>query len=233
LYHDLAGVPALTANISGTIHANVSPAPDPLRALAPPNPADYAEQVSSSGVGSGLLGPLGNLLGGLNLTSGSTTLQPGVYYGGINISGNASITLAPGVYLLNGGGFLVSGNASISGDGVLLYNTGGASAGSINISTSASVRLTPPPSGPYQGISIFQDRGLGNLLSHSASGSVQITGTVYGAGASIQLSGNGGAAGSTMGGAYIANNIQVSGGGNFTISHGTNRPRVPDIGLVE
>src|SRR5205823_14784404 len=91
-YHDVAGNLAPSAHISGPIHTNVPPSPDPLRSLAPPNPANYPVQTTA----------LSGLAALLNL--GTQTLHPGVYNGGINISGG-SVTLAPGVYILNGGGF--------------------------------------------------------------------------------------------------------------------------------
>jgi len=52
----------------------------------------------------------------------STTLQPGLYVGGIDISGKASVSLAAGIYYLQGGGFTVSGQASVTGANVLLFN---------------------------------------------------------------------------------------------------------------
>ena len=55
----------------------------------------------------------------------SQPLQPGLYIGGINISGKANVTLAPGIYYLYGGGLNVTGQASLTGSGVLLYNDPG------------------------------------------------------------------------------------------------------------
>src|SRR5262249_26510408 len=44
----------------------------------------------------------------------SATLYPGNYTS-IQISGNAVVTMKPGVYVILGGGFTVSGNASVTG----------------------------------------------------------------------------------------------------------------------
>ena len=54
----------------------------------------------------------------------SVTLLPGLYIGGIKISGNANVILEPGLYYLQGGGFNVSGQATVTdnGQGVMLYN---------------------------------------------------------------------------------------------------------------
>ena len=47
------------------------------------------------------------------------TLNPGIY-SQISISGNASVTLRPGIYIVEGGGFAVSNNASVTGTGVTI-----------------------------------------------------------------------------------------------------------------
>jgi hypothetical protein len=216
LYHDVGGILAALASIAGPINTNVSPTPDPLRSLAAPNPGSYGVQAKSP----------------TTIGSGTVTLQPGIYDGGININGSASVTLAPGVYVLNGGGLTVSSGASLTGNGVVLYNTGGSSGGSINIS-GGIMNLTPPTSGPYQGISVFQDRSLSNAVQISGNGSTQITGTVYAPAAAIQLSGNGTSNADVLGGAYIASSLVVSGSASFSINQGSNRPRVPETGLVE
>ena len=42
----------------------------------------------------------------------SYTLQPGVYIGGVKVVGNANVTLTAGMYIMFGGGFSASANAS-------------------------------------------------------------------------------------------------------------------------
>ena len=58
----------------------------------------------------------------LMLSSGTPTICPGTYYGGIKINGG-SVMMEPGVYNIAGGGFQVSGSASVDGSaGVMIYN---------------------------------------------------------------------------------------------------------------
>lgn len=71
------------------------------------------------------------------ITNGNTTyrLYPGVYWGGIAITGKAGMTIyvEPGIYYMAGGGFSISGNdltlrtvtagTTSTGGGILLYNT--------------------------------------------------------------------------------------------------------------
>jgi Flp pilus assembly protein TadG len=62
----------------------------------------------------------------LVLSSGSPTICPGTYYGGIKISSSASVTMVPGVYNIVGGGFQVLNSASLDGSaGVMIYNSSG------------------------------------------------------------------------------------------------------------
>ncbi len=214
-YYDFAGaLPTSRGNMTGTAYANVPATPDPLSSLAAPSLRDSVTKTVS-----------GSLAG--------VTLQPGTYAGGLSLSGNDTVTLAAGVYILNGGGLQVSGNATLTGDGVMIYNTGGASAGSISITGNGKVTLTPPTTGTYAGISIFQDRDVSSAVQISGNGTVQISGTIYAPAATVQISGNGSST-NTVGGGFIASQVQVSGNGSFSVNQGTSaRPRIPDVGLVE
>ena len=124
----------------------------------------------------------------------------------------------PGVYLIEGGGFKVTGTGTLIADRVMIYNTSGPAmdADQVVISGDATVDWTPPDSGIYAGIAIFNDRSITNKkIEISGNGNTQITGTVYGAGAEVQLSGNGPT--DVLGGAFIVYSMQVSGDGTFNI----------------
>src|SRR5258708_20463025 len=94
---------------------------------------------------------------------GAVGLQPGVYEGGNDVEGSAVVTLMPGIYYFQGGGFSIGGQASLTGQGVLLYNAptggaGGSQAGPISISGSANVNLSAQTSGGYCRGANFQGR---------------------------------------------------------------------------
>ena len=55
---------------------------------------------------------------GKTVDSLTTTLQPGVYCGGLTIKGNANVTFAPGEYIIKDGKFFVDSNSKVSGQGV-------------------------------------------------------------------------------------------------------------------
>jgi len=135
--------------------------------------------------------------------SSSMTLQPGLYIGGIDISGSAHVTLEPGLYYLEGDGFTVSGSAIVTdkGKGVLLYNAPGKASGGITISGGASVTLSGLSAtqvsdlgltgNGYVGLAIFEDRNYSASLSVTGSGTLNVTGTVYAADAKVEVSSNG------------------------------------------
>ncbi len=173
------------ATLSPAATTGVQVVPDPLAGLAAP--------VASS------LG-LANE-GSVSLSGNSSkTISPGIY-SQITVSGNASLTLKPGDYILAGGGFTVSGNASITGGGVMLFNAGsaynaatgsdGGTYGSITLSGNGNYALSAPTTGAYAGVLVFQDRKDSKALTLSGNSTLGTSGTIYAPLASLTLSGNG------------------------------------------
>jgi hypothetical protein len=115
------------------------------------------------------MGDFGGAGGGVfwgNVSVGGTTsltINPGVYTQ-ISVTGTGKLTLNPGIYVIAGGGFTVSGNAVVNGSGVLIYNAGsafpnaGGTFGPLALGGNSTVILTPPATGAYAGIDIFQSR---------------------------------------------------------------------------
>ncbi len=120
-------------------------AADPLGSLTPPsNPGPSASCPSS---------------GPCNVTtSGTLTLQPGEY-SSITIGKNSVVTLAPGVYYIDGsGGVQFNGKATLTGSGVMFYFTGSASINAVGGGNQVSnIQLSAPTSGTYAGILMYQD----------------------------------------------------------------------------
>jgi hypothetical protein len=167
-------------------------------------------------------------------TGGTVNLQPGVYKGGISVSGTGSLNLAPGIYYMEGGGFSFSGQGSLNGPGVMIYNApGNGNSGGISVSGLGSINLSGPTSGLYQNLTFFQDRTstvTGNVSG--TGGQTNITGTFYFAGALLQVNGNGGV--SNVGSQYISNQLSLGGTGGINISWTPNTvARRRQINLVE
>lgn len=151
-----------------------------------------------------------------NLTSGSgtATLNPGVYCGGITVAGNNTVKLNPGTYILDGGGFNISRSATINGTGVTIFNTSDSSnpAGAISIAGSAIVNLTAPTSGIFQGVVFFQPT-LTNGASISNSATPNITGTYYLPKANLSLTGS---VGMSSTAAFVVDTLTVDGSCSLT-----------------
>ncbi len=112
------------------------------------------------------------------------------YCGGITVQGNGSVTFAPGMYYLVGGGLQIQAgnNPNLSGNGVTFYNTynnsinGGAYA-PVNIAGSTTGSLAAPDTGNFAGILFFQDRSVTynpaapNYIN--GAGGALYTGTLY------------------------------------------------------
>ena len=213
------GSPGVAVSPLTVIQTGVPPTADPLQPLPAPDPSQYPVQSTSA-----------LSLGDVAVA----TLQPGVYQGGISISGNAIVTLLPGIYIMAGGGFNVSGNGSVTGNGVVLYNTTGpdGSASSVSFTGNAAINLTPPTSGPYAGIGVFQDRAVSSPVTISGNGVLLVPGVVYAPAASVLLSGNAGAD-STQGGGVIAASLTASGDAAINVDPQNYYTKVPDVRLVE
>ena len=142
----------------------------------------------------------------------SATIQPGIYKQ-ITVSGYAELTLSSGIYIIEGGGFSVSGNASVSGSGVTIFNAGsqypiaGGTYGNITLSGNGSYNLSPPTSGTYTGIVIFQPKDNTNALSFSGNAS-GMTGAIYAPAARLNESGNG-----QLNAAIVVDTLTFSGNG--------------------
>jgi PKD repeat protein len=200
--------------------------PDPLGLALPPPPSMHFPAVHYSG-------------------DAPLTLSPGTYDGGIEITGHGAVTLLPGIYYLNGGGFRVSGKGSVTGDDVLIVNAPGGPEDTIDISGQGAVTLTALSSGPYQGVVILQDPASADPLHFTGQGAVTLTGVVYVPDAPVSITGNANVTinpgpGTAVApppilGALIAFDLKVAGNGVLTINPddpaGPGAPSSPGRGL--
>jgi hypothetical protein len=154
------------------------------------------------------------------------TLAPGTYVGGIRIAGQASVTLLPGVYYLQGGGFSVNDQAAVSGAGVLLINAPVSATDSISVAGQASLSLSAPASlsgvyAAYQGIALYQDPAASVAISMAGQNGVSITGMVYAPHAVLNLTGSLLVRGDTASGLaaeVIVDDVHVMGNGALTVN---------------
>ncbi len=148
----------------------------------------------------------------------TVTLSPGLYYGGISITGNANVTFNPGTYILDGGGLSVTGNSTLSGSGVTFYLTSGLGGyGPVDITGNATITLSAPTSGSLKGILFFQDRTIASGSAASTiigNSSSYFNGVVYFPTTALTWDGNSGSSGYTD---LIADSISITGNASLTI----------------
>lgn len=204
------------------LHCRILPESDPLANLPVPSTLTDPSYVSST------VYPGQNLAG-----NGTTTLSPGVYPF-IKVSGNRQVDLQPGVYVIRGGGLQVSAKASVTGTGVMIYNTGhdyraetgepdradlggtlsnptGSTFADVSFAGSGVVNLTPisDVNSPFLGVLIYQRRSNPTAMSITGNGNLAgMSGTIYARSAPLKVAGNG----LTRSG-FVVSSLNVDGNG--------------------
>ena len=103
------------------------------------------------------------------ILGGSETLQPGTYCGGLIITLGADVKMAPGVYVIKDGPFLVGGNSTLTGENVGIHLKGLAS--NLKFDAETTISLTAPKNGPMTGLLIYDDpTGATALLNAAIAG---------------------------------------------------------------
>lgn len=126
----------------------------------------------------------------LDLNGGTHTLSPGVYCGGIELSGSASVTFRPGIYIVKDGPLYVRGGASAEGMGVAFYLTGNGAG--LDFSGTGDYHLVAPTSGPMAGFVFFLDPTAAAGATSSLSGSSETfyEGVIYLPTQKLEISGS-------------------------------------------
>jgi hypothetical protein len=133
------------------------------------------------------------------------TLTPGTF---CNKTWSGDITLEPGVYILKGGKIQLGGNDSLIGHGVTIFLMEDAT---FTTNGNEYIELSPPSSGPYAGITVYQAPGNTQTLTINGSAGSTVEGFIYAPSAHVIYAGT-----STMSGAgscirIIANTIEFNG----------------------
>jgi len=109
-------------------------------------------------------------------------LHQGVYQNQVTVNGGAVVHFGPGLYILKNG---INVSAStIQGDGVTLFNQG-----TMTVSGGSMIKLTPPATGTYAGITVFQAREDTTEATISGGSESVLGGTFYFPNAQVTLSG--------------------------------------------
>ena len=181
-----------TSGISSSSNANLDcPAPlenqypsfDPLAKVIPP---DY-----------------GNCQ---NVPGGKTkTLSPGTF---CNKSLSGDITLQPGSYILKGGRINLGGNGSLKGTGVTIFLMEDAE---FSVNGNEIVQLTPPSTGTYAGITIYQEKSNDNTITINGTSGSYVSGFVYAPGGHVFFAGNSATTAQSKCLRIVGNTIEMTG----------------------
>jgi hypothetical protein len=193
-----------------------------------PLPAEGADPLSSLQMPE--VGPCNAAYGAYADFQGSS-LSPGVYCGGIGINHGGTVTFAPGLYILAGGGLYLK-SATVIGNGVTFVNTnapeadgGAANYGvpnavssvdntAIEIETNTVIQLSAMTTGSLAGVLFYADPTAGlpgvkytNYLYSSSDGSLM--GTIYAPNEGIAAKSN---SLLTLNGAVVVRSLQITTG---------------------
>lgn len=149
----------------------------------------------------------------------NTNLAPGIYCGGLSIGGSASVTFAPGVYVMKDGPLSITGaGGKIEGTGVSFYFVGDKA--TLNLSGGAEINLAAPTTGPYQGLIFIQDADnppgdTNKLAGHT---NVRLVGVAYFPTQKLDVVGNGDFGITSPYMAFVADKLQFTGNGKLHLN---------------
>ena len=189
---------------------NINPAPltgqptfsDPFGDMAPPTP--------------------GSCQGAISLGSHETqTISAGTYCGGWDLTSHAELNLNPGTYYVRGN-ITLGAQVTLRGTGVTIFLEDGG----VTMAGGATVELTAPTSGYYQGVLFYQARGNASESVLVGGTSQQMNGVLYFP--SAHLTYTGGSSVSAVQTTIVADTLSMV--GNSYISAASNTMFTGNIG---
>jgi Flp pilus assembly protein TadG len=186
--------------VTGQIYTQSSSTPDP-----------YASRTMPSiTAGSGP-----NKWSGAVQNTGSGSPPVMTINGNVDVKGNT--TLDPGIYIINNGSFNLTGQSTVTGDGVTIILTSSTPAsdnGTFSVTGGGSLNITAPTSGPTAGIALWADVNLPNKEDTFAGGSTgNLIGAIYMPSHDVKYAGNGNSASKC--GQLIGYNVIFTGTSTF------------------
>jgi Flp pilus assembly protein TadG len=115
----------------------------------------------------------------LVIKSGTVTMSPGTYCGGLKLKSNVEASFEPGVYIISNGELEISGSAKATGTDLAFFLTG--KNASINFSEKAEISFSGAENGSLAGLLFFESAKSPSETKHviRADGVKELTGTIY------------------------------------------------------
>jgi len=193
-----------TLNVTSTPMTNASPITDPYSALNVPtySGCDQSEyKVTPSAT--------------QTITPSSTT-TPYVFCNGIDVKG--TLTLSPGIYVIDGGTFNLNASAVLTGSGVTIILTSSTGSGyaKFTMNGGATIDLSAAPTGDYAGILMYGDRaGPNQINTMNGNAAAKFNGALYFPSSTVEFAGNS-SAGGTACTQIIADTAKITGATGIT-----------------
>ena len=202
------GVKAMTNAIRPSATTDCEVIPDPLASRVAPGPGACDFNT-------------------IALSKGSHTLSPGTYCKGLKISGSAKVTFKTGDYVVTGGRFEISGDASVVGENVAFYLHGENT--TIQFTQNTSLSLTGASTGPMAGLLFFEDRKVSTGRQHriNSINAHRLTGTIYLSRGHLRIDPNSTIAQDSAYTAIIARTIEVDEGPTLVLNDDYDASNVP------
>jgi Flp pilus assembly protein TadG len=166
----------------------------------------------------------------LVIKSGSVTLNPGVYCGGLTITKTATVQFQPGTYIIKDGPLSLLNNAAVSGTDVGFYLSGPSAI--LDFNGNATIDLSGAESGDLAGMLFFADRAQPDGTTHkiNAANVKSLTGTIYLPSGDLQINHNAAMLGGSAYTAIIANRFRIAMGPTLVMNtnYGATKVPVPD-----
>jgi hypothetical protein len=174
------GVAVTTDNLTvncDTLREYSNPVADPF--------ADVEEPALTGACESGDVGQNNQVTSVTPTESHASGMPSRRYCNGLNVRGTTHF--APGLYLVEGGDFIINSNATLTGDGVVFYLAPDVE---LRFNGTANMDFSAPDAGPFAGMIIFTSRE--STVSHTINGNLgsRLDGAIYAANAHLTLSGS-------------------------------------------
>ncbi|WP_018425959.1 TadE/TadG family type IV pilus assembly protein [Hoeflea sp. 108] len=141
-----------------------------------------------------------------NVPGGKTkTLSPGTF---CNKTISGDVTLEPGNYILRGGQIKLGGNGRLTGAGVTIFLMEDAQFVS---NANEVINLSPPSTGPYAGITIYQVKTNTNDVQINGGSGSNVAGFIYAPAAHVFYAGNSDMTGDGLCIRIVGNTIEMTG----------------------
>jgi hypothetical protein len=162
------------------------------------------------------------------LPSPVTDPPPGISVQNLPTITNNTVLTSNTIYIAPAGGLSLSGPDSIQGANVMIF----VPSGSINLTGTGAVTLSPMTTGPYAGVTIFQDRSDTNGDTLVGNGNLNITGSIYAPAAIVNATAN--TSTDVFGSQIIAQSLTTQGSGTVNVNFGAGPSgTLRNFGLVE